>query len=125
MTDQIVQLPLDGNGKKMDTSQLTVGANTVQRQRFNIADPLSPTNIATVFAPGEARVTQEPSHLFYDDFAGGLDTVNKWKTPTTGGTGIAATNVAGNGATTLDGGTTSNSFSMLESQPLFQPTEPG
>src|SRR5258708_1215800 len=80
---------------------------------------------ATVFAPGELRVGQEPTQLFYDSFDGGLDTINKWKSPTTGGTGIAATSAAGSGSTTLDSGTTANSFSLLQTIPTFQSTEPG
>ena len=38
MADGIVQLQPDSTGKKVDTSELTVGANTVERQRLVIAD---------------------------------------------------------------------------------------
>ncbi len=82
-----------------------------------ISQPLTTT--------GEFKVSQEPTQLFYDTFDGGLDTKNRWKSPTTGGTGVAATSAYGQGSTTLSGGTTANSFSMLESFPTFQPTEPG
>lgn len=37
MADGIVQLAPDGTGKKMDTEELTVGANTVHRERVQIA----------------------------------------------------------------------------------------
>lgn len=37
MSNSIIQLPTDGVGKKLDTEQLTVGANTVQRERDQIA----------------------------------------------------------------------------------------
>lgn len=37
MADSIIQLPADGVGKKLDTEQLTVGANTVERERDQIA----------------------------------------------------------------------------------------
>lgn len=37
MADDIVQLPSDGTGKKLDTESLTVGANTVHRERNQIA----------------------------------------------------------------------------------------
>ncbi len=37
MADGIVQLAPDGTGKKMDTEELTVGANTVQRERVQIS----------------------------------------------------------------------------------------
>jgi hypothetical protein len=39
VADQVVQVAVDGAGKKIDTSELTVGANTVERQRVNISDP--------------------------------------------------------------------------------------
>ncbi len=35
----VVQLPPDSTGKKVDTRELTVGANTVERQVMVIADP--------------------------------------------------------------------------------------
>lgn len=38
MANQIVQLPADSTGKKVDTSELTVGGNTVNRQRLVVAD---------------------------------------------------------------------------------------
>lgn len=38
MVDGIVQLNVDGTGKKVDTSELIVGDNTVERQRINISD---------------------------------------------------------------------------------------
>ncbi len=41
MTDSIVQLPEDGSGKKLDTEQLVVGSNTVQRERMQIAGALA------------------------------------------------------------------------------------
>src|SRR3989304_1161252 len=37
MTNQFIQLPADSTGKKVDTEELTVGANTVQRERMQIA----------------------------------------------------------------------------------------
>jgi len=37
MADGTIQLPAEGTGKKLDTEQLTVGANTVQRERFEIS----------------------------------------------------------------------------------------
>lgn len=37
MADQYVQLQPDSTGKKVDTTELTVGANTVERQRIHIA----------------------------------------------------------------------------------------
>lgn len=37
MTDQYVQIPTDSTGKKIDTEELTVSAQTVQRQRIRIS----------------------------------------------------------------------------------------
>ncbi len=37
MSDQFIGLPVDGPGKKLDTEELTVGANTVQRERNQLA----------------------------------------------------------------------------------------
>lgn len=38
MTDQVVSLQPDGTGKKVDVTELTVGGNTVERQRINVSD---------------------------------------------------------------------------------------
>lgn len=37
MADQVIQLPVDGVGKKLDTEELTVSAQTVQRERNQLA----------------------------------------------------------------------------------------
>lgn len=50
MADDFVQVAVDGAGKKIDSSSLTVGANTVERQRINFADPVDPAGIAGVKA---------------------------------------------------------------------------
>ena len=39
MADGIVQVSPNSTGPKIDNSELTVGANTVERQRVNISDP--------------------------------------------------------------------------------------
>lgn len=54
MADQIIILPDDsGNtGKQLDTSQLTVNSQTVQRERMNIADPTGDVKIAAVTNSG-------------------------------------------------------------------------
>ena len=39
MSDQTYQPAAAGTGPKFDLSELTVGANTVERQRINLADP--------------------------------------------------------------------------------------
>jgi hypothetical protein len=48
MADQVIILPVDSSGKKVDTTELTVGANTVERQRINVADPVNPAGLGGV-----------------------------------------------------------------------------
>lgn len=56
MTDGIIQIAPDSTGKKVDTSELTVGANTVERQRTVIADDATAAAVAKVQAtqPGSS-----------------------------------------------------------------------
>src|SRR6266550_8164432 len=56
MADGFVQVAPDSTGKKIDNSEITVGANTVERQRVNIADPTSATRIASVTAANALNV---------------------------------------------------------------------
>lgn len=51
MSDGIVQLQPDSSGKKVDTSEIEVGTNTVERQRINISDPTNPDGHAAVELP--------------------------------------------------------------------------
>lgn len=48
MADQFVQVAADSVGKKIDASELSVGANTVERQRINISDPTTAAAHASV-----------------------------------------------------------------------------
>jgi hypothetical protein len=57
MSDSFIQLPPNSTGLKLDTSQLTVGANTVQRERMIIADNTN-NNYAIVSATGGLLVDQ-------------------------------------------------------------------
>lgn len=52
--DAFVQVQPDSTGKKIDNSELVVGANTVERQRVSSADPSDPLGLAAVknAAPG-------------------------------------------------------------------------
>jgi hypothetical protein len=61
MTDGLVQVAADSTGKKIDTSELTVGANTVERQRVVIADSTTATSLATVKAASTAAVATDPA----------------------------------------------------------------
>jgi len=49
MADQFIQVPPDSTGKKLDTEELTVSAQTVQRERMRIAG-LAATDLAPVTA---------------------------------------------------------------------------
>ena len=51
MADGQVQVAPDSTGKKIDTSELTVGANTVERQRVVIAGDTGATSLAYVGTP--------------------------------------------------------------------------
>lgn len=48
MSDGFIQVPPDSTGKLVDTSEVLVGANTVERQRVNISDPTTVNNHAAV-----------------------------------------------------------------------------
>lgn len=48
MADQFIQVPPQSTGLKLDTSELTVGANTVERERINISDPTTDVGLARV-----------------------------------------------------------------------------
>lgn len=50
MADAVFQTYPDSTGKMMDLTSLTVSANTVHRQRMNIADPSGAGNLAAVQA---------------------------------------------------------------------------
>lgn len=54
MSDSSVQLAPDGTGKRVDTSELLVGANLVQRQRVVIGDDASADGLAKVSASDPA-----------------------------------------------------------------------
>jgi len=59
MADGIVQLAPDSTGKKVDTSEITVGANTVERQRIVISDNTAAANFATVKAASTTPVAAD------------------------------------------------------------------
>ena len=48
MADGLVQVAPDSTGKKVDTSELTVGANTVERQRVVLADDATAAALAKI-----------------------------------------------------------------------------
>jgi hypothetical protein len=48
MADGFVRVPQDSNGKRIDTSEIVVGANTVERQRIILADATDPSGLAPI-----------------------------------------------------------------------------
>lgn len=88
--------------------------------------PLDPGSgvAASVLPEGAAAVSNPASQLFNDTFGSAAFDVNKW-TLLNGGSGVAPTAPGTSASTTLNGGTTANSYSALVSKPTFQPTEPG
>ncbi len=122
-----IQVQPDGTGKDVDADSVTStegGTPTVYRQDVVVADPAAYTAKARVFAPGQLRVSLDPTQLFLDTFDVSLDTVNRWAAPVNSGTGsISATWSAGQ--ILLTGGTVLNAYSELHSQAAFIPDEPG
>lgn len=48
MADGLIQVPVDSTGKKVDTTELAVGANNVERQRINVSSPTDANGHAEV-----------------------------------------------------------------------------
>jgi hypothetical protein len=104
LTDGIVQLQPDSSGKKVDTSELSVGTNTVERQRVVIADDATAAAVVHVETKGAQGVygltTQDfkdsgrsPVTLWVDDLTTGVTTegmasVVMWR----GGSSATSTN---------------------------------
>lgn len=66
MADDFIQVANDGPGKKMDTTSLAVGLNTVHRERVNLSDPTDP-------AAHQAVVATQPSRDAYGGVTRVLD----------------------------------------------------
>jgi len=131
MTDQYIQLPLDAtggssgaSGKKLDTSQITVNTQTVQRQRIAVGDPVQAGLFASIATPGALYTAGDPFQLFFDAFVT-LDTTNRWNAGVAAGGGVAAAVVAGVGDITLGTGTTINGYSYITTQMNFLLAAPG
>jgi hypothetical protein len=58
LSDQFIQVPPQSSGLKIDCTELVVGANTVERERQNIADPSNAAGLASV-------VNSSPSGSLY------------------------------------------------------------
>lgn len=96
-TDAIVTLPDDSAnaGKKLDESSLTVGANTVVRQRIVIADPTTAASIAAVKAASTAPAATDPALVIAINPGGNL-------TKLTDGTNTTAVKAASTAAVATD-----------------------
>ena len=118
MADGIVQVAPNSSGAKIDTSELIVGANTVERQRIVLADPTNPSALALVSATGDLSVATASSLLFTDPFDGGtVDVTNRW-TIQLGGAGAVT---QANGKLNLDSGTTALGYAAIYSKQTFAP----
>ena len=60
MADGIIQVAPDSTAKKLDTSELTVGANTVERERIVIADPTTAGALGAVLNANPAGTEYAP-----------------------------------------------------------------
>lgn len=64
--DQFVQIEAaDNTGKKVDVSELLVGANTVERQRVVNADPTNPLGLQQIDSDGLSRVRVADNNFEY------------------------------------------------------------
>jgi hypothetical protein len=72
MADGLVQVAPDSTGKKVDASELTVGTNTVERQRIVIADPATATALAPVSATTGLSVNVTNASIAIADGAASL-----------------------------------------------------
>jgi hypothetical protein len=120
-----VQVQPDGTGKDIDADSVVStesGTPTVYRQDIVVSDPANYGSKGRVFAPGQQRVTMDPSQLFFDSFDTSLDTTVRWSATASGTGAIAATWSAGQ--VLLTGGTAASAYSVLTSQPTFAPDEP-
>ncbi len=59
MTDNYVQIPPNSSGLKIDTSELTVNSQTVERQRIVLADPTASGNFVGVSVGGALQVSSD------------------------------------------------------------------
>ena len=72
MADGIVQLAPDSTGKKVDTSEIAVGTNTVERQRIVLADNSAAANFALVDSNGSLSFKQNSSTSAVTSVAGAI-----------------------------------------------------
>ena len=113
MADGIVGLAADGTGKKVDTSELTVGANLVERQRVQLAGNLA-GQLVGVRGDGFLQTKMDPTTLMFDTFET-LNTTDVW---TIGGT-VAPSGASG--VLSVAPGAAVGASSYAQSKPTFIP----
>lgn len=92
MADGIVQVAPDSTGKKIDSSELTVGPNTVERQRVVLADDSAAGGLAAVKATAPAGTEQA---LVTRNIPSGTQTIQGVQDTATTGNIVASTTVVG------------------------------
>lgn len=105
---------------------LLLGCGLAQAQQpVQITGPsFTDTYKASVFAPGELRVTQQPVSLFFEDFGSGSpNTTTKWKLASGTG-GSSPTWSLDSASTSITPGTSANGYSLAQSLVFFSPQEP-
>lgn len=112
MADSYIQMPADSTGKKVDTEQLTVGANTVERERIQVTGAAAAEIARVVNAQPAATdyglVVWPNGVLSVDDNGGSLTvdgTVNIGAALPAGTNNIGDVDVVTEPATAADGAT--------------------
>jgi len=67
LTDNYVQIPPNSSGLKIDTSELTVNSQTVERQRIVLADPITSGSLASVSFDGLLAVSDAGQEAVLDN----------------------------------------------------------
>lgn len=95
----------------------TLGAEIAAVDGGGILRPL------TITPTGEVYTQQDPTQIFYEDWASGVvDSTYSWNTAVTSG---GATVAPSSGQVVFATGTTASSYSYLTSKQKFQPVSPG
>lgn len=92
MADGFVQVAPDSTGKKVDASELTVNAQTVERQRVVIGDPTSDVGLGNV---QNSAIAGTEYGLVTRNIPGGTQTIQGVQDASTSGNIIASTTVVG------------------------------
>lgn len=123
----------DISEKEASQSVKVVGADSVGQESnyikvdangsvYNVLTSPGGTYAASVTGYGALRTAPEASSVFYDPFDTALDTLHKWNSSTSSGTGSVT---QGTGGETLTGGLGASAISILTSKPSFIGTVPG